>query len=592
MAVPKRPRRPRKKIAPPLLGIPDDSPLHHIHETLHRHRRAIRIGLVVSVVVTMAIQVLYPRDYAVPFARLDGSFVGFQQRDQLAIASQKLFEESKVVLRAGDKTVEAPLAYIGAEVDAERTSAEIIDYPLWQRLIPFSMFAKWPHAERLNVYYADGVLREFTESTAAKLSYGAEDAYLTIADGRVTTTTQKPGQMVSADRVSDTLSAAWLSPGGVTVLVVDPEKIQPKRTDADLASVRSEAEQMIAKTFTITAGDQEFTPVSEDIASWLALSEDASGVVSLRVDQEKIKQYFSKVNDVVKVDAGTTMVVIENGVEKSRTVGADGKALDGSALALTVEKVLRGEMAEARIAAPVTAVAPVIKFSTGYTSSQEGLQAYIDHVARTRNISISVIQLGGPGWRAGARDHESRVSGSTYKLYVSLWLFQKIKEGAIGWNSPILDTNVAGCFERMTVASTNPCAEKFIEIFGGREALNDFVHANGFSASTVFSSNEAARSSAADLSRFMIGLDNGSLVSGADRDRLLSSLSRHPYRYGIPTGSKAKVFDKVGFIWDYVNDTGIVDHPRGKYIVTIMTKGESYGRIAEVTREIERILYP
>ncbi len=90
----------------------------------------------------------------------------------------------------------------------------------------------------------------------------------------------------------------------------------------------------------------------------------------------------------------------------------------------------------------------------------------------------------------------------------------------------------------------------------------------------------------------MIGLNDGSLVGGEYRDRLLDSLGRHPYRYGIPTGSKGNVHDKVGFVWDYVNDTAIVQHPRGTYVMAIMTKGYSYATIASITREVERIMYP
>jgi len=52
------------------------------------------------------------------------------------------------------------------------------------------------------------------------------------------------------------------------------------------------------------------------------------------------------------------------------------------------------------------------------------------------------------------------------------------------------------------------------------------------------------------------------------------------------------VHDKVGFLWDYVHDTAIVNHPKGNYVMTIMTKGQSYAAIAAVTREVERIMYP
>jgi hypothetical protein len=93
----------------------------------------------------------------------------------------------------------------------------------------------------------------------------------------------------------------------------------------------------------------------------------------------------------------------------------------------------------------------------------------------------------------------------------------------------------------------------------------------------------------------MIGLDNSTVVKGANRDRLLYNLARQPYKYGIPTGSSVpanQIYDKVGFLWDYVHDTAIVPHPRGAYVMTIMGKGQGYGGIAAVAREIERIMYP
>ena len=173
-------------------------------------------------------------------------------------------------------------------------------------------------------------------------------------------------------------------------------------------------------------------------------------------------------------------------------------------------------------------------------------------------------------------------------------LFDRINKGQIHWTDPMLDTNVAECFDRMTVASTNPCAESWIAQFG-RQYINDFIHTRGFSSGTSFTTGSANQTTAADLNKYMIGLDNGTLVSGANRQKLEYNLSRHPYKYGIGTGSSVpanQIYDKVGFLWDYIHDTGIVPHPRGKYILTIMTKGQSYAAIANVTREIERIMYP
>jgi hypothetical protein len=234
---------------------------------------------------------------------------------------------------------------------------------------------------------------------------------------------------------------------------------------------------------------------------------------------------------------------------------------------------------------------PGVIFNSKYTTTQAGLQAYVTDTANAKNMYISITQLDGEKWSAAARNNISIPSGSTYKLFVALVLFDRIDKGEIHWNDPMLDTTVAGCFERMTVASTNPCAEKWIAEFG-RQYINDFVHARGFSAGTSFTTGSANQTTADDLTKYMTGLNDGTLVAGSNRDRLLDSLGRHPYRYGIPTGSAGGVHDKVGFLWDYVHDTAIVNHPKGNYIMTIMTKGQSYAAIAAVTRAVERIMYP
>ena len=143
----------------------------------------------------------------------------------------------------------------------------------------------------------------------------------------------------------------------------------------------------------------------------------------------------------------------------------------------------------------------------------------------------------------------------------------------------------------MTNAGTNPCAEAWLNSWG-RDNVNNFVYEHGFSRGTTFTDPVATHTTAADLAKFMIGLEDGSLVGGAYRDRLLHSLSVHPYRSGVPAGSAGQVWDKVGFLWDYVHDAAIVRHPKGRYVIVVMTKGRSYATIAGITREVEKIMYP
>ena len=155
----------------------------------------------------------------------------------------------------------------------------------------------------------------------------------------------------------------------------------------------------------------------------------------------------------------------------------------------------------------------------------------------------------------------------------------------------MLDTTVAGCFDRMILHSTNQCAETWINQFG-RGHLNQFLQVRGISEATTFTSYDATRTSANDLLRVVEGVYNGQLASGHNREKLLDMMSLQIWRQGIPAGTQGWTSNKVGFLWDYVHDVGVVHHPRGTYIVAIMTKGANYGIIAQITRELEAFMYP
>jgi beta-lactamase class A len=237
-------------------------------------------------------------------------------------------------------------------------------------------------------------------------------------------------------------------------------------------------------------------------------------------------------------------------------------------------------------------VASPIRYVRSYSHSLSGLQAYVAYATSTQNVRIVVQELDGNGWGASGRADESIPSASTYKLYVMMRVFDEINAGRLTWDSPMLDTTAGGCFERTIVVSTNPCAEEWIRQFD-RTTLTNYVHDKGFSNGTGFTFSDATHTTAGDLARYLIGLNNGTLITGNNRTMLLEKMGRQLYRGGIPTGvPDARVEDKVGFLWDYIHDAAIVHKPQGTYVLVVMTKGYSYGYIANVARQIDDILYP
>lgn len=552
---------------------------------------AIKSGLIVLGVV-IAVQLLYPYDRGLPLAKVGGEPVRMAPHDKMAQIITEKFAATKVKLAIDSITaVEFELKQAGAEPNTEAMIATLSDYPLWQRLVPGSILLRPSQVSAADVYYTNAPFKEFMEAKSKELTFPPQNARLAIKDGRLVAAEALEGSEVDAAVLLDTLSRAPLQLGKITEVMV-PSKRTPALTySKDLASVRHAAEAALAHTVTITVSERQFSPEKAEIATWILLTQDEKGAITLSIDKEKMKLYLAQLNQQVGIEPGQTDITLVDGREVGRSTGSVGRAFEVNSLADQIAAALLVPPENIVVAGQMQEVLPSVIYNSKYTATQAGLQAYVTDLARTKNIRISIQQLDGGKWYAGARENESTVSGSTYKLYVALILFDKIDKGEVRWDDPMLDTTVAGCFERMTVASTNPCAESWLEQWG-RNYVNDFIYARGFSTGTTFTSTIATHTTASDLTKFMIGLNDGTLVSGANRNRLLDSLGRHPYRYGIPTGSKGKVYDKVGFIWDYINDTAIVNHPRGNYIMSIMTKGYSYATIASVTREVERIMYP
>jgi len=557
-----------------------------------KHHRVLVWVVFLTVVGAIAAQMLYPLGRALPFATLAGKSVGWTPELQLTEKIAGAFPDAKIKLQAGTKTTEEiALVKAGAQQNADAMVRALTDYPFWQRFIPGSIVWQRPSVTAWRVDYTPAQLNEFAAQQAAALTYDPINAGLAIKDGALVATLDAPGSKVDPATVKTALVSATPQYGAVTVVSVPAQSVAAAKTAGDLASVRAQAQAALALPVQIQANGQTFTPDSTVKAGWLRLAEDQSGKTILNVDTDALHTY---INDVITKQvgkaAGRTNITLQNGREASRQIGESGLKVNNAPLAVLVTNYLLNGQGRPPFIAEMVAVEPGIIYNNTYTATQEGLQAFISEKAK-HGAWISVQQLNGEKWAAGADDKDSVVSGSTYKLYVALYLFNQMDAGNISWSTPILDTSTDTCFNRMTIASTNPCAEEWLRQFG-RSNVNEFVYGKGFSTATTFTHPEAAHTSAADLTKFMVGLEQGTLIGGANRERLLYSLDHHPYRYGIPTGSAGQVWDKVGFVFDYVNDTAIVHHPKGNYVMTILTKGQSYGAIATMTREIEKIMYP
>ncbi len=541
------------------------------------------------VLLEVCAQLLLPYDRAVPLARVGPVRAGFSSRSDLARIFQEQFEASKVEVKSGDRAAVYSLPKLGAAINNDQMAEKLTAYSFGQRCIPFSVFWTQPHVKSFELTMTGAQVSKVIDEIAQQLTYAPTNASLELIDSKLVVGVAKPGNTVTAAQVRSALSNATYS-NGTTMIQLAGKAVVPETSDADIVEAKQQAAAALEREVSIAiVGKDTITPDATTRAQWLAI-DTTSHPAKLTINQPMIEAYVTKLNDKVKTAATPSQVVLVDGNEQKRTPGQPGASLDVAMVSQQLAMAMLGQDAP-KVVATLQPIASPAQYTRSYTNSQEGLQAYVAYATSTQNVRIVVQQLDGAGWSASGRADESIPSASTYKLYVMLRVFDDINNGKLNWDTPMLDTTAGGCFERTIVPSTNPCAEEWIRQYG-RTQLTEYIRSKGFSAGTGFTFSDATHTTAGDLAKYLIGLENGTLVSGSNRDMLLEKMSRQLYRYGIPTGTKGWAQDKVGFLWDYIHDAAIVHNPKGTYVLVIMTKGYSYGYIANVAKQIDSILYP
>ena len=350
---------------------------------------------------------------------------------------------------------------------------------------------------------------------------------------------------------------------------------------------------MADKQISLKYQDKTVAAAPEAVASWLVIGQDdikSADDISVDINQEAALQFVhTEFDKTVAKAAGTTEVFLTDGVEQSRKPGPDGQAVDDGRVAADIKAAIV-DGGDTNVAVAVKVIPAKIKNNHTFTKSQRGLQAYLNSLADEGDIRVSVSQLGGSGWSASYRGSEQTTAASTYKLYVVAYALDQIAEGKLSYDDQVNGTSFRECMSRAIIKSDNACPEAMLAKFG-RSTVNEFLYEKGYSRATTFTHSGATQTSANDLIKILTSIERGDLVKGAERDFMLGLMRVQVYRQGVPAGTSATVADKVGFLYGYLNDAAIVYHPSGTYVLSVMTDGLSWGKIAEITRKIEGIMY-
>lgn len=547
------------------------------------------LGLILFGVILR--QLLYPINQTLPNTTVSGQSVGRRSRSDLTVMVGEQLNKSSIVFVDGSFTKTVKIADLLPPVDP--TEAVVWpNYKTWERLIPFSLWWRQDKIDDFTISSDHKQIREILNDIAQARNQAPVEAELIIHDGMVEITDSKNGRELDIAASVQKLHDQSLHLGGETRIGLVFKNISPLRTGADMTNLKTRAEALIDQSISFMAPSGIVVKTSsEEKASWLKVMAGKDNHLELEIDKTKFVQYATaKLNPLVYQAPTPTIVNLFDGQETSRQVGQAGLTVDPEAIInLLNQSWLKGQAKQYKIL--TKAVASPVRTTSNYSHSQLGLQTYYNTLDR-QNIKVFFKQFGGNGWQASSGANDQMVAASTYKLFVALRLFDEINSGRTTWQDQVInDKNVEECLKSMIVVSDNACPEAWLSQWG-RSSLNNYLYGWGISRQTTFTDPTAARTTAQDLAMLLEGLYHQTWFRMGDAALLNSHMTNQIYRRGIPAGSSGSVADKVGFLNGYLHDAALVFHPRGNYLLVILTKNQTWAKIAEITRQTEAIIYP
>lgn len=143
-------------------------------------------------------------------------------------------------------------------------------------------------------------------------------------------------------------------------------------------------------------------------------------------------------------------------------------------------------------------------------------------------------------------------------------------------------------------ASINILKTYLKKIGGGQDLVLETLKDLGLTKPTSLTTNDISTRGYASIFR---QLYNASYLSNEDSEKVLSILEQSQFRTGIVAGvpQEIKVANKFGErdldTEKQLHDCGIVYYPSNPYIVCVMTRGQDYNVLANVIKDISKMVY-
>lgn len=550
-------------------------------EFFGRHPR-VSYGVLGVLALVIGVQLVYPGDVALPFARLNGETIGLTNHKELAEKLSKDYGSIKVTTTIRGKKVATALPSTGLAPHNDEVLKGVSEYPWYYRVIPFSIFVHGALTDQpVTSRVDDPRFSLYATERAKECAVAPKNAGVVVKNGDIAIDPAKDGEACSKESLKQQLSTVPLEKAGIAVKV-KTTAVKPERSDKDVQPLLKEARKVANYKLTLNIAEKTYAIDKPTLASWLAFPEDPkTKKVSVGLNDQAVQAYLATVQKDVYIAPGTTVITTVDSIETGRVSGRSGRGIDMVPTTEAIRKQIL--VGDGVVTATIANLSPNLAYNRSYSKTPAGLQALVNDLVKDKgDFAISVRKLGDSGVHAsGDKQYHP---ASTYKLFVAYSVLKRVDSGGMSLGQATSGgQTLAQCLDNMIVNSDNACAEWFGQAIGWSTLTNE-ARAIGASNTTL---SRPFVSTANDMALFLQKLESNQLgLTEPSRARLLDAMKRQVFRKGIPAGVGVPVADKVGFLEGYLHDAAIVYAPSGVYVLVIYSNGSSWAAIADAARQI------
>lgn len=550
-------------------------------------------------------QIVYPGSRLLPGTVVDGEQLGGLRKTEAASKLNDLYGKVKLNIFFGKTTasfLQPEIKDVGISVLNE-DRIEALEYPFYLRLIPGSIFFAngMMKAGGLEYSYDREKIQSYTQSKVGdSCTIPARDATLKLVDSQLQVVPSVPGGVCDITHFQQQLAEVRPTGDGPNDVRIDSTETPAKVDDEKARQLASLLNARLKDPMPISLGSDTQSVPGRVVLSWLDFKSDLPPDTPDNTTNQTAKIVFAVNKDrmISYLNAGIAAKVIKKpGVSKvstldfketSRVNGATGTELDIDKILVSVTDYINSKNNQA--VAVTRPVGPSTVFTRSYTPTSVGYSALLAQFAQDNlgTYGLAINELSGVrNLRSASYNADARfVSAGIESMYLSYVMIMDKYAGTLRPAEKIAGSrNVETCFKDMLVKQDEACRQGFYTRFG-------FAHTTARGAelglkNTVFA-DKGGVTSANDLQKLLIGLYKNQIARVEGGQQILSTGRTIQSNDGVPAGvSSGDVSHFVGENEKARNDSAIVYSSKGVYVLTVLSDGSSWEKVAALAKKIE-----